>query len=183
MKMVILKTACVFLIAVAILLRAIGTAFAQPHGNVKLNESAFVFGRQLIKEGHFIADRKGAWTEHRPSPDEENEFIRLRGFGEYSKWHLGIDPRFAENTERRYKFPYGDFKNVHRCGLLAVKARAHQYGYAKIESEAAELERAIKYKPPINTDFRRFINSPVSDLCKSVALTLPSRQKCIDQFW
>jgi hypothetical protein len=48
------------------------------------------------------------------------------------------------NTKRRYKFPYGDLKNVHRCGLLAVRARARQYGYTEIESAAAELERAIK---------------------------------------
>jgi hypothetical protein len=60
------------------------------------------------------------------------------------KWYLGIDERYGVNTKRRYKFPYGDLKNVHRCGLLAVRARARQYGYTEIESAAAELERAIK---------------------------------------
>src|SRR5882762_9561194 len=149
-------------IAAVILVYTLSDVRAQARGSIKLNENAFAFAAQLIKEGDVIADGKGAWSGHQPSTDEENEFIRLRGFGEYSKWHLGIDPRFAENTKRRYKFPYGDFENIHRCGLLAVKARAHQYGYAKIESAAAELERAIKDKPPINTDFRRFINSSVS---------------------
>ena len=62
-----------------------------------------------------------------PSANEENEFIRVHGFAEYAKWHLGLDDRFPENAKRRYKFPYGDFKDVHRCGLLAVKARARQY--------------------------------------------------------
>jgi len=127
MKAVILKDACV---------RSIASAFAA----------------QRIKEGHVITDGKGAWSKHRPSAGEENEFIRVHGFGEYAKWHLGIDDRYPENTKSRYKFPYGDFKSVHRCGLLAAKARARQYGYTEIENAAAELERGLKSKPQINAD-------------------------------
>ena len=144
MKMIILKTRSVRLIAVAILLYAIDTALAQTPRNLKLNENAFAFADQLIRERHVIADGKGAWRAHRPSADEENEFIRFHGLAEYAKWHLGIDERYPENTKSRYKFPYGDFKEVHRCGLLAVKARARQYGYTEMETAAAELERAIK---------------------------------------
>jgi hypothetical protein len=146
MKSVISKSAFVTFVAVATCLCAISGVFAQSHGSIKLNENAFAFAAQLINEGHVIADGKGAWSKHRPSADQENEFIRLHGFGEYAKWHLGIDERYPENTKRRYKFPYGDFKSVHRCGLLAVKARAHQYGYIEIENAAADLERAIIVK-------------------------------------
>jgi hypothetical protein len=171
MKAAILKHASLRSIAAVILLYAISDVRAQPRGSIKLNENAFAFAAQLIKEGHVIADGKGAWSKHRPSADEENEFIRVHGFAEYAKWHLAIDSRFAENTKRRYKFPYGDFKNVHRCALLAVKARARQHGHAEIQSAAAELERAIKDKPPINTDLHRLKNSSLSHLCISVALT------------
>ena len=102
---------------------------------------------ELIKQGNVIADGKGAWTEHRPSAGEENEFIRVHGLAEYAKWHLGIDRRFPETSKRRYKFPYGDFKTVHRCGLLAAKARARQYGYMNIKDAAAELAHAVKTTP------------------------------------
>src|SRR6266853_4149904 len=112
--------------------------------SVKLNIGAFEYAKELIKQGHIVADGRGEWGEHRPSAVAENDFIRLHGFREYAKWHLGIDDRYAENTKRRYKFPYGDFKNVHRCGLLAVQARARQYGYADIGKAAAELERVMK---------------------------------------
>jgi hypothetical protein len=139
---------------------------------VKLNVGAFEYAKELIEQGYIIADGKGAWGEHQPSAGKENEFLRLRGFGEYAKWHLGIDNRYAENTKRRYKFPYGDFKNVHRCGVLAARARARQYGYTDIENAAAELERAIKDKPPRLTQI--FPDSAIR-LCPSVALTLPSR--------
>jgi hypothetical protein len=145
MKSAISKPAFVSFAAVAIFLCAI-SVLAQTRNSVHLNENAFAFAAQLINEGHVIADGKGAWSKHRPSADQENEFIRLHGFGDYAKWHLGIDERYPENTKRRYKFPYGDFKSVHRCGLLAVKARAHQYGYIEIENAAADLERAIIVK-------------------------------------
>ena len=131
--------------ALAVILVAGACAvLAQPRNRMELNENSFTFAMELIKEGQAVPDRKGGWTKHRPSADEEDEFIRLHGFTQYAKWHLGVDRRFPENTKRRYKFPYGDFKNVHRCGLLAVKARARQYGYTEIENAAAELDRAIK---------------------------------------
>jgi hypothetical protein len=137
------KGACLSWVVIIVLL-AIGIVLAQPDHRIELNENAFTFAMELIKEGQAVADGKGAWTKHRPSVDEENEFIRLHGFAQYAKWHLGIDRRFPENSKRRYKFPYGDFKNVHRCGLLAVKARAAQYDYGDIENAAAKLERTMK---------------------------------------
>jgi hypothetical protein len=161
MKPVNLKGARVIFITAAILLSGFSDVRAQSRKSINLNETAFVFATQLITQGHVIRDGKGAWTKHRRSTDEENEFIRIYGFSEYAKWHLAIDDRYPENTKSRYKFPCGDFKNIHRCALLAVKARARQHGYAEIENAATELERAIKDKPPINTDFHRFRNLSV----------------------
>jgi len=111
---------------------------------VKLNTDALTYAKKLISEGHVVVDRKGAWAEDRPSTELENEFIRLHGFSEYAKWHLGIDDRYPENTKRRYKFPYGDFKNVHRCGVLALQARAADYRYSEIENAAAQLRAMIE---------------------------------------
>jgi hypothetical protein len=121
---------------------------------VRLNPVALSYAKDLISEGHVVLNRKGAWAKDRPSPEIENDFIRQHGFNEYAKWHLGIDDRYPENTKRRYKFPYGDFKNVHRCALLAAKARARQYRYGEIEKAAAELERAIKGDRRISNDFQ-----------------------------
>ena len=147
MKAVVSKLICLALIGPIVCLTAISDAQPQSDGTVELNEIASTFAMELIKRGDVIADGKGAWTEHRPSAGEENEFIRVYGFAEYAKWHLGIDRRFSETSKRRYKFPYGDFKNVHRCGLLAAKARARQYGYMNIKDAAAELVHAVKTTP------------------------------------
>ena len=110
---------------------------------ITLNIGAFEYAKELIKQGYVAADGRGGWSEHQPSRSEENEFIRLHGFGEYAKWHLGIDDRYAENTKQRYKFPYGDFKNVHRCGVLAAQSRAGQYNYFDIENAAVQLKTMI----------------------------------------
>jgi hypothetical protein len=116
------------------------------NAGVKLNQAAFDHARELIKEGSVVLDNKNEWSEHQPSAEEENEFIRLHGFDEYAKWHLGIDERHAENTKARYKFPYGDFRNVHRCALLAAKSRAVQYKYREIENAADQLAGLIGMK-------------------------------------
>jgi hypothetical protein len=110
---------------------------------VRLNQDAFDYARELIKQGHVVADGRGGWSRHQSSAEEENEFIRLHGFGEYAKWHLGIDGAHGEKTKARYKFPLGDFKNVHRCALLAVESRAAQYKHYDIENAALELHKMI----------------------------------------
>jgi hypothetical protein len=110
----------------------------------KLNQIAFESCKELIRRGRVIIDTKGAWGRHQSSLEEENEFIRLHGFGEYAKWHLGIDEDRREATKARYKFPCGDFKNVHRCALLAVKSRAAQYNHDEIEHAASELLEMIE---------------------------------------
>lgn len=50
---------------------------------------------------------------------------------------LAIDTEEGEDTKGRYKFPYGDFEAVHRCGVLTAESRAGQYKYQDIELAAA----------------------------------------------
>ncbi|HEX6510055.1 MAG TPA: hypothetical protein VF221_20695 [Chloroflexota bacterium] len=106
---------------------------------VRLYEPGFDHAKSLIDEGKVVIDERDAWSEHQPSAQQENEFIRQHGFGEYGKWHLGIDDEEGEETKERYKFPYGDFERVHRCGVLAAESRAGQYKYSDVERAAAHL--------------------------------------------
>jgi hypothetical protein len=111
---------------------------------VELSKSAYAYAKELINQGRVVFDERDAWSEHQPSAEKENEFIRLHGFEEYGKWHLGIDRDEGEETKGRYKFPYGDFENVHRCGVLAAESRAGQYKYHDIENAAAHLHGMIE---------------------------------------
>src|SRR5438552_9250742 len=133
------------LVAAGILISYPALSFAQSR-SVRLNANAFAYARELIAQGRVVVDKKNGWRNHHPMTEEENEFIRVHGFAEYRKWHLGIDETHAEDTKARYKFPFGDFKNLHRCGLLAVKSRAHQFGYADIEKAAIRLIEIVNSK-------------------------------------
>lgn len=114
----------------------------------RMNDEAFNAAASLIAQGRFVADKKGSWGNHHPTRSQENDFVRGRGFPEYSKWYLALDGLHALNSKARYKFPFGDFRNVHRCGLLAVRARAHEYGYDEIEAAAAKLLAMIESAGP-----------------------------------
>jgi hypothetical protein len=47
--------------------------------------------RELIAAGRYVIDDRDAWSEHRPSAQQENDFIEHHGIGEYVRWHLRID--------------------------------------------------------------------------------------------
>ena len=110
---------------------------------VKLNKKGFEHAKDLVREGHVVVDERDAWSEHQPSAQQENEFIELHGFNEFGKWHLGIDEEKREHTKGRYKFPYGDFEDVHRCGVISAESRAGQYKYYDVENAAAHLHGMV----------------------------------------
>ena len=111
---------------------------------VKRNERAFDHARDLIAVGKYVIDDRDAWSEHQPSARQENDYIERHGIPEYARWHLGIDDEVDENRKGRYKFPYGDFQDVHRCGLLAAESRAGQRKYYDIELAVAHLHGMLE---------------------------------------
>lgn len=110
---------------------------------VRLNEQAYEHAMKLISDGKVCLDERDAWSEHKPSAEEENRFIQDHGFGEYKNWYLGVDTEESEEKKGRYKFPYGDFENIHRCGILSAEVRAGQYKYHDVEFAAAHLHGAL----------------------------------------
>jgi hypothetical protein len=111
---------------------------------VKLNDRAFAHAKQRVGTNQFVYDERDAWSEHQPSAAEENRFIEENGFDEYALWYLGVDDEAADDTKSHYKFPYGDFSKVHRCGLLAAESRAGQRKYFDIERAVAHLHGMLE---------------------------------------
>jgi hypothetical protein len=111
---------------------------------VKLNERAYEYARDLIVAGSYVIDDRDGWSEHQPSARQENDYIERHGIAEYAKWHLGVDDEMDENRKGHYKFPYGDFQNVHRCALLAAESRAGQRKYYDIELAVAHLHGMLE---------------------------------------
>jgi hypothetical protein len=111
---------------------------------VKLNRNAYEYAQELVRDGRVVLDDRDDWSEHQPSAAQENEFIEEHGWGEYAKWQLGTDDEHRPETKGHYKFPYGDFKDVHRCGVIAAESRAGQRKYDDIESAAAHLHGMLE---------------------------------------
>lgn len=115
---------------------------------VRLNEAAYNHAKDLINEGKYVLDDRDDWSEHQPSAEQENRYIEQHGFSAYSRWHLGIDDEHKVDTKARYKFPYGDFENVHRCAVLSAESRAGQRKYLDIQKAVAHLygmlEKALR---------------------------------------
>jgi hypothetical protein len=110
---------------------------------VKLNGPGYERAKRLIEEGKFTDDERDAWSDHHPSTQIEKDFIEKKGLSEYSKWFLAINDEYREESRRYYEFPYGDFENVHRCGILAAQNRASQDKYLDVENAAADLLAVI----------------------------------------
>jgi hypothetical protein len=83
-----------------------------------------------------------------------------------------MDDEKNEGTKARYKFPYGDFERVHRCGVLSAESRAGEYRHFDIEGAAATLHGLIdgvKHPTPSK------VNQPEDFAASIVALHLNSR--------
>jgi hypothetical protein len=73
-----------------------------------------------------------------------NRFIEDHGIPAYGRWHLGVDDDSPRSAKEHYKFPYGDFERVHRCGVLAAESRAAQRDYDDVHSAAAHLHGMLE---------------------------------------
>ncbi len=103
----------------------------------RVNKDAVAQARKLIDAGTYDAETE--WSDAAPSTDDENAEIEKHGYDGFGAWHLAVDPEASEETKGRYAFPYGDFRKVHRAGLIAAKQRASQNDHEEIEKAADRL--------------------------------------------
>jgi hypothetical protein len=91
---------------------------------------------------------RSEWNQLQPRAAEENGFLESHGWDEYSEWHLGLTDGAAEGTKARYAFVYGDFRRVHRMGLIACHYRAAEWRHKEMELAARELLQLLRSSPP-----------------------------------
>jgi hypothetical protein len=102
-----------------------------------LNDRAVSRARELIEAKQYVLDSD--WGEVQPKADRENAFLGSHSWDEYSSWFLGLAEGAAEETKARYAFVYGDFRRVHRTGLIACVYRASEWRHKDIELAAHDL--------------------------------------------
>jgi hypothetical protein len=102
-----------------------------------LNEAGVTHARELIAARRYVL--RSEWGRVQPSADDENAYLAKHSWAEYGVWHLGLTDGANDETKARYGFVYGDFRRVHRMGIIACHYRAAEWGHKEIELAAHDL--------------------------------------------
>jgi hypothetical protein len=102
-----------------------------------VNKRAIARAEELIKSRQYVL--RSDWGDVQPSAKEENAFLESHSWEEYADWHLGLTEGAADETKARYAFVYGDFRRVHRSGLIACHYRAAEWRHKEVELAAHDL--------------------------------------------
>lgn len=102
-----------------------------------VNDRAVTRIRWLIEGRQYVLESD--WGESQPSAAVENRFLSSYTWDEYAEWHLGLTEGAADETKGRYAFVVGDFRRVHRSGLLAAQYRAAEWRHKQVELAAHDL--------------------------------------------
>jgi hypothetical protein len=110
----------------------------------ELNEAAVAYARSLVDKRQYVLDSD--WGAVQPKADVQNAYLEKHGWDEYAAWYLGLTIGAADETKARYAFVYGDFRRIHRTGLIACVYRAAEFRHKEIELAAHDLLQYLDEK-------------------------------------
>src|SRR4051812_38553058 len=102
-----------------------------------LNQAAVEHARQLIDRRQYVLDSD--WGEVQANAAAQNDYLAKHSWADYAAWHLGLTDGANDETKARYAFVYGDFRRVHRTGLIACVYRASEWRHKDVELAAHDL--------------------------------------------
>jgi hypothetical protein len=103
----------------------------------QLNADAVARAEALIDGRQYVLNSD--WGAVQPRAEHENAYLEGHSWDEYGQWHLGLTAGANDETKARYAFVYGDFRRVHRTGLIACVYRAAEWRHKEIELAAHGL--------------------------------------------
>jgi hypothetical protein len=102
-----------------------------------VNPAAVQKAQQLIDARQYVLDSD--WGEVQPKAAAENAFLESHSWDVYAQWHLALTEGATDQTKARYAFGFGDFRRIHRTGLIACVYRAAEWRHKEIELAAHDL--------------------------------------------
>ena len=102
-----------------------------------VNPQAVARAEQLIDARQDVLESE--WNRVQPKAADENAYLETHSWEDYELWHLGLTDGATDQTKARYAFVYGDFRRVHRIGLIACVYRASEWRHKEIELAAHDL--------------------------------------------
>ena len=109
-----------------------------------INDAAVAKARDLIDARQYVLDSD--WGEAQPRADAQNTFLESHSWQDYAQWHLGLTEGAGDDTKARYAFVYGDFRRLHRTGLIACVYRASEWRHKDVELAAHHLLQYLDAK-------------------------------------
>ncbi len=109
----------------------------QTMASYSVNPDAVARAARLIDARQYVLT--SSWGEVQPTADDENAYLATHSWAEYAAWHLGLTEGANDETKARYAFVYGDFRRVHRMGLIACMYRAAEWRHKEVELAAHDL--------------------------------------------
>jgi hypothetical protein len=106
-----------------------------------LNKAGFVRAKELIAARQYVLDSD--WGEAQPKADDENRYLLRHAWDDYAAWHLGLTEGATDETKARYAFVFGDFRRIHRSGIIACHFRAAEWRHKEVELAAHDLLQLI----------------------------------------
>jgi hypothetical protein len=102
-----------------------------------VNERAVEKAKRLIESRQYVLNSQ--WGDVQPDAAAENAYLESHSWDEYGEWHLALTEGATEESKARYAFVYGDFRRLHRTGIIACHYRAAEWRHKEIELAAHEL--------------------------------------------
>lgn len=117
----------------------VATTAGNPHRMARyaVNDRAVAKAEELIDARQYVLDSD--WGDVQPDAEAQNAFLARHSWAEYGAWHLGLTEGANDETKARHAFVYGDFRRVHRSGLIACVYRASEWRHKAVELTAHEL--------------------------------------------
>jgi hypothetical protein len=103
----------------------------------KVNRRGVAKARDLIDARQYRV--RSRWTDVQPRAAEQNRFLKANGWKEYASWHLALTDGAPDDTKGRYAFVFGDFRRLHRMGLIACYYRAAEWEHTEVMLAAHNL--------------------------------------------
>jgi hypothetical protein len=102
-----------------------------------VNDAAVARCRELIKGKQYVLDSD--WGDAQPDAAAGSTYLDGHSWDDYAAWHLGLTVGANDETKARYAFVYGDYRRVHRTGLIACVYRASEWRHKAVELAAHDL--------------------------------------------
>ena len=102
-----------------------------------VNPDGVSWAQHLIDSGQYVLDSD--WGKVQPRASDQNAFLKSHSWEEYARWHLGLTDGATDHTKARYAFVFGDFRRLHRMGIIACEYRAAEWRHKEIELAAHDL--------------------------------------------